>query len=72
MCLYKLNIKDPKQDGGKIEPRWKLAPFMGYDRYSNEYVLAEGEHIKRSRTVQRVPRAQQWDWRALQSIAVLP
>ena len=72
MCLYKLNIKDPKQDDGKIEPRWKLAPFMGYDRHSNEYVLAEGENLKRSRTVQRVPRAQQWDWKALQSIAVLP
>ena len=72
ICWYKLNIHDPKQDDGKMEPRWKQAPFMGYDRYSNEYILCDGAHERRSRTLQRLPRAEQWDWRRLESITATP
>ena len=35
VCWYKLQMNDPKQDAGKMEPRWKSAPFLGFDRASN-------------------------------------
>ena len=36
-------------------------PIMGIDRSSNEYIFAEGNEVHRARTLQRCPRAEQWN-----------
>ena len=43
---------------------------MGDGRYSDECILADGERVAKSGTIQRAPRAQQWNWAMVEGICV--
>ena len=67
-CLYKLHKKGPEADErGKLEPRWDIATFVGFNRESNEYKLMIGGHMVYARTIKRRPKNLRWNPRIMGS-----
>ena len=46
--------------------------FLGYDRGSNEYVLATQKRIVKARAIQRMVEGKRWNAEALQEVTLSP
>eukprot|EP00973_Karenia_brevis_P049348 6845816-Karenia_brevis.AAC.1 len=44
----------------KIKPRMEYGIFVGVNRKSNEFLIADEEGIRRVRSIRRIPKAQKW------------
>ena len=62
--LYKLPTKGPRHEaGGKLAERWSYGFFLGYSRYSNDYILWSPEGAVKSRCLQRLVLERRWpEW----------
>ena len=52
--------------------KWHPGVFLGIDRRTGQYTLYDGESIKLTRTVMRVPEANTWDKDALSKVHLAP
>ena len=60
-CLYKLPMKGPRHDErGKLQERWRRGIFLGFARYTNEYILWDDGAVVKSRCHQRMSRNLRW------------
>ena len=72
-CLYKLPSKGPQHDAeGNMSARWKLGVFLGYNRESNAYLLANDDGVVTSRAVMRRPIENRWRADLVESITATP
>ena len=60
-CLYKLPMKGPRHDArGKLAERWRRGIFLGFSRYSAEYILWDEKEIVKARAHQRLRVELRW------------
>ena len=53
--LFELPVKGPRHaERGELEARWSKGIVLGFSRFTNEYIVKDGEGIKRSRAIQRL------------------
>ena len=63
VCFYKLPTKGPRHDErGKLAERWKKGVFLGFGRYSCEYLLwdLESSTFTKSRCHQKIRVENRW------------
>eukprot|EP00973_Karenia_brevis_P021175 2910711-Karenia_brevis.AAC.1 len=44
----------------KIKPRMEYGMFVGANRKSNEFLIADEEGVRRVRSIRRIPKEQKW------------
>eukprot|EP00973_Karenia_brevis_P035878 4950824-Karenia_brevis.AAC.1 len=64
-----------RQRGAKLEkinPRMKYGIFVGVNRKSNQFLIADEDGIRRVRSIRRIPKEQKWGEDSLKWIKWAP
>ena len=65
--LFELPVKGPRHaERGELEARWSKGIVLGFSRFTNEYIVNDGEGIKRSRAIQRLTLEHRWHTESLE------
>ena len=60
-CLYKLPVKGKRhEEDGKLAERWRRGIFLGFARYTSEYVFWDQNKIIKARCHQRMVEEVRW------------
>jgi len=72
-CTFKLPAKGPRfNKDGNMTNRSELGIFLGYDDHTNQYVYAAQDGIHMSRSVQRRPTQERWQFSKIAEIKATP